>query len=475
MNTIFKPEFLWGSASAAYQIEGAYQSDGKGASIWDVWAHIKGKTFQGTNGDVATDHYNRYKEDIRLMKEQGLKAYRFSISWARILPEGTGSINQEGIAFYNRLIDELIENEIEPVVTLYHWDLPQTLQDRYLGWESPQVVEDFENYASVCFEHYGDRIKYWIVMNEPNIFTQLGYMTALHPPGKTDERLFLLTYHHTALAHAKSVLRYKAMGLKGIIGSSIAFQPGYAHTDHPQDLKALKNFYDLGLWWYMDVYFKGEYPVDAVTYYQEKGIMPEVSDADLKLLSAGAIACDFIGINYYQTAMVAHNPKDGVGFQGMNTEGKKGSQKESGLPGKYKIIRNESLEYTDWDWAIDPDGLRYGMVQLNERYQLPILISENGLGAFDQMDELGDVKDEYRIDYLKKHILACEKAVLEGVDLLGYMTWSFTDLLSWLNGYQKRYGFVYIDFESEHLTRMPKASYYWYSEVIKNNGVLEGI
>ena len=464
-------DFLWGSASAAYQIEGAILEAGKGKSIWDEWTHLEGKTYMGTNGDVAADHYHRYDEDIEWMKRQGLKAYRFSIAWTRILPEGTGAVNQQGIDFYKKLISALKTAGIEPVVTLYHWDLPLALQRAYDGWEGRQIIEDFNAYAKVCFEHFGQDIRYWIIMNEPNIFTGQGYMLALHPPGKIDEKAYLKTYHHTVLAHAKAVLTYKAMKLDGLVGSSIAFMPAYSASESPEDLAAYDNYYATNNWWFMDSYFKGAYPKRAVAYYTEKGVMPEVTAEDLALMKAGAAQTDFIGINYYQTAMIAHNPADGVGFQGMNTTGEKGSQKESGVPGLYKMVKNPKVVYTDWDWAIDPDGLRYGMVELTERYKLPVFISENGLGAFDTIEADGTINDQYRINYLEAHIRACEQAVEEGVDLLAYCTWSFTDLLSWLNGYQKRYGFIHIDFESPELTRRPKASFEWYKQVIANNGL----
>lgn len=466
----FTKDFLWGSASAAYQIEGAYNESGKGPSIWDIWAHLPGKTFEGTNGDIACDHYHRIEEDVALMKEMGLKTYRFSISWPRIIPAGTGAINPEGIAFYNKLINELIKADIVPMVTLYHWDLPQTLQDEYRGWESRRIIDDFVNYSNVCFENFADRVKYWIVMNEPNIFTQLGYVLKLHPPGIQDEAIYLKAFHHTVLAHAKTVIAYKEAGYDGMIGSSIAYTPTYAASDSQEDQKAKRNFDVTGPLWYLDGYYKGAYPVAGVAYYTKKGIMPVVTRADETMMAAAAELSDFIGINYYQTATIAHNPEDGVGFSEMNTSGKKGTQSENGIPGLYKQVHNDKLEYTDWDWAIDPDGLRYGLEILNKRYGLPIIISENGLGAYDIVTETGEVNDDYRIDFLRKHILACEAAMSNGVNLLAYCTWSFTDLLSWLNGYKKRYGFVHIDFESETLKRTKKKSYYWYQNVIATNG-----
>lgn len=466
----FDSNFLWGSASAAYQIEGAFNADGKGVSIWDTWAHIPGKTYEGTNGDVACDHYHRFREDVALMREMGLKTYRFSIAWTRILPEGTGKVNQKGIDFYQSLIDVLIENDIEPMITLYHWDLPQTLQDAYRGWESRRIVDDFVNYANICFEYFADRVKYWIVMNEPNIFTTLGYVYRAHPPGISDEATYLKAFHHTALAHAKTVIAYKKAGYKGMIGSSIAYTPSYAASNSPEDLKA-KQMYDATVpLWYLDSYYKGAYPRLGVTYYSEIGVMPAVLDSDKTMMAEAAALVDFIGINYYQTATIAHNPVDGVGFSGMNTSGKKGTQGESGVPGLYKQVRNEKLTYTDWDWVIDPDGLRYALEELHNRYHLPVIISENGLGAYDVLEASGQINDPYRINFLSQHIAACKQAVENGVSLLAYCTWSFTDLLSWLNGYKKRYGFVYIDFEDTQLKRYKKESFYWYKNVIKTNG-----
>ena len=469
MSDRFPESFLFGSASAAYQVEGAYQEDGKGDSIWDNWVRMEGKTYKGTNGDVATDHYHRFREDVRLMKEMGLKAYRFSVSWARILPEGRGRIEKKGLDFYHQLIDELLEHDIEPVLTIYHWDLPQALQDEYGGWESRRIIDDFTEYAKVLFEAFGKKVKYWIVLNEPNIFTQLGYLLALHPPGKKDMKLYLKTYHIAALTHAHVVKAYKEGGYDGLIGSSIAYTPGYAASSDEKDEEARRRYYDTVCWWIMDIFYKGEYPSWGYEEFTRRGIAPKVTQEDTAILKEGAALSDFIGINYYQSAMLAHNPIDGVGVTDFNVSGEKGNFKESGVPGLYRQVFNPNVEYTDWDWAIDPDGLRVALVEIAERYEKPVFISENGIGAFDELDE-NEVHDDYRTDYLKEHIRACYEAMKEGVDLLGYCTWSFTDLLSWLNGYQKRYGFVYIDFEDEKLPRIKKDSFSFYEEVIRTRG-----
>lgn len=460
-------DFLWGAASAAYQVEGAYNIEGKDVSIWDEWTKLPGKTFQNTNGDIATDHYHRYKEDVRLMKEMGLKTYRFSISWTRIL-NGT-EINPKGILFYHNLIDECQKHGIEPMVTLYHWDLPKRLQDQYGGWLSDQIVDDFVAYAKVCFDAYHTKVKKWIVINEPNIFTHQGYELGVHPPGhkdKTDE--YLKAFHHTALAHAKTVNLYKSGSYeKGMIGSSIALTPGFSQTDSPKDLEATKRYMDLNFYWFTDIYYKGSYPKWALEYYQNNNLIKfSISDEQKMMLTQAAKEVDFIGINYYQSTMIAHNPLDGVGQVLFNTDGKKTSFVESGIPGVYKNVENPNVTYTNWNWVVDPDGLKETLKVLTKRYHLPIIISENGLGAFDEIED-GAIHDDYRIDFIYKHIKALAQSIQEGSDVLAYCVWSFTDLLSWLNGYQKRYGFVHVDFESPNLTRRKKDSFYWYQHLIQ--------
>lgn len=467
----FPKDFLWGAASAAYQIEGAYNSHGKGLSIWDEWVKIPGKTFQGTNGDIATDHYHRYEEDVRLMKEQGLKTYRFSFAWTRILPEGTGKVNQEGLDFYHKLIDLLLENDIVPMVTLYHWDLPKRLQDKYGGWLSKEIIKDFSAYAKLVFDEFHTKVKHWIVLNEPNIFTQLGYLLAVHPPGLKDEKLFIQAYHHTALAHAAVVNLYKDGDYEhGMIGSSIAITPGFAASNSEEDLEALRRYNDTHTNWLTDIYYKGTYPEWGYDYFKKMGVQGlEMSLEEQEEQIRGANNSDFIGVNYYQSTTVAHNPIDGVGSAEMNTDGIKRDFIESGVPGLYKSVYNPNVEYTDWNWVVDPNGLTELLVYLDNRYHLPIIISENGLGAFDKVED-GAVHDDYRIDFIRKHIVAINNALEKGVDLRAYCVWSFTDLLSWLNGFQKRYGFVHIDFEDDSLSRLKKDSYYWYQEVINTNG-----
>lgn len=466
----FPKDFLWGSASAAYQVEGAWQEDGKGLSVWDEFVRIEGKTFKGTNGDEAVDHYHRYKEDVALMKEMGLKAYRFSIAWSRIYPNGKGEVNPKGLEFYHNLIDELIKNDIEPVVTLYHWDLPKALMDAYGGWESREIIEDFNQYCKTLFEAYKDKVKYWVSLNEQNVFVSSGYLTALHPPGVKDIKRMYAVNHIANLANATVIKTFHEIVKDGMIGPSFAYTPAYPATCKPEDIMAAETYEELQSHYWMDVYTRGEYPKMAMDYLTRMGIAPQIEPGDIEILKSGKP--DFLGVNYYQTVTVEANPLDGVGAGNFNTTGKKGSTKTSGIPGLYKTYANPNLETTNWDWVIDPQGLRMALHRMTSRYHLPILITENGLGEYDKVED-GEINDDYRIQFLSAHVHACREAISDGVELLGYCTWSFTDLLSWLNGYQKRYGFVYVDkteAEVNSLKRSKKKSFYWYQDVIKTNG-----
>ncbi|MCM3765971.1 glycoside hydrolase family 1 protein [Neobacillus niacini] len=468
----FPADFLWGSASAAYQVEGAWDKDGKGPSNWDQFVRIPGKTFKGTTGDVAVDHYHRYQEDVRLMAEMGLKAYRFSVAWSRIFPAGKGEVNEKGLEFYNNLINELIKYKIEPILTIYHWDLPQALQDEYGGWESRQIVDDFTNFAVTLYKNYGDRVKYWVSLNEQNVFTGLGYKTAMHPPGVKDEKLFYQVNHHANLANASAIKEFRKYVPDGKIGPSFAYSPAYPASSKPEDILSAENAEEANSHWWMDVYAWGEYPKSAWNYLESKGLAPKLESGDLELLKEGTP--DFMGVNYYQTTTYEKNPLVGGVTEGtFNTTGKKGTSQDTGVPGLYKTVKNENLERTNWDWNIDPTGLRIGLRRITNRYQLPILISENGLGEYDKLEDGDVVNDDYRIDYLRSHLKAVQEAITDGVEMLGYCTWSFTDLLSWLNGFQKRYGFVYVNQheEGDHdLRRIKKKSYFWYKEVIETNG-----
>ncbi len=467
----FPQDFLWGSASAAYQVEGAWDQDGKGESIWDRFVTIPGKTFKGSSGAVAVDHYNRYKEDIQLMAEQGLKAYRFSVAWTRIIPDGNGEVNEAGLQFYEDLIDELIANKIEPILTMYHWDLPQALQDEYLGWEGHQIVDDFTRYAEILFERFNGKVNYWITLNEQNNFITHGYLSATHPPNVKDPKRMWQANHHASLANAQVINKFRELNIEGKIGPTFEYRPSYSVDAKPENQLAADIREELNTNMWLDVYTFGRYPKLAWNYLEKEGIAPEISEGDLEILKAGKP--DFLGLNYFQSVAVEHNSVDGVGLGIENHTGKKGSFEESGIPGLYKEVIDPSIEYTNWDYTIDPVGLRIALRRLYSRYNLPILITGNGLGEYDRLERGDRIRDEYRIDFIRNHILALQAALTDGIEVLGYCTWSYTDLFSWLNGYQKRYGFIYIDrdeTDEKELTRHKKNSYYWYKQVIATNG-----
>ena len=419
----FPSGFLWGAASAAYQVEGGWDADGKGPSVWDVFTKIAGTTFAGSNGDVAVDHYHRWEEDVALMADLGLTAYRFSVSWPRILPTGRGAVNEAGLAFYERLIDAQLGRGIEPVLTLYHWDLPHALQTEYGGWEDRRIVDDFQ------------------------------------------------ANHHAFLANAAVIAAFRDDVPDGLIGPSFAYSPANPASSDPADVLACEHAEEITSHWWLDTYCYGHYPRAALAHLTEVGAAPMIADGDLSLLQQGKP--DFVGVNYYYSTTVTDNPLDGVTLQRINTTGEKGTTPSSGVPGLYRTVPNPHLETSNWDWAIDPAGLRIGLRRLTSRYRLPLLITENGLGEFDAVAADGTISDDYRISYLRRHLIACREAIADGVELLGYCPWSFTDILSWLNGYQKRYGFVYVDrdeTDARTLQRIPKASFAWYRSVIAAHG-----
>lgn len=483
----FPENFLWGAASAAYQIEGAWNEDGKGSSIWDEFSKIPEKTFEGTNGDVAVDHYHYYKEDIAYMKKMGLKAYRFSVAWSRILPEGEGEVNEKGLAFYEELINELLANNIEPVLTLYHWDLPLALQKKYGGWESRHMVDAFENYCKILFERLGKKVTYWVTMNEQNVFIPLGYRWAAHPPAVNDIKRMYDANHIVNLANAKAICLFHEMVPSGKIGPSYGYGPMYPLTANPQDVLAAENGEAFNNDWWLDVYCKGQYPKFVMKYLKSLGIAPEVTLEDEKLLKASKP--DFLGINYYHGGTAKQNsierPEEDTAKGKVKEAAKEFSKTDPYLmqPKSEQILTpelplfngvdNPYLEKTQWGWEVDPIGFRVALRRVQSKYDLPILVTENGLGAQDVLTESHEIHDSYRIEYLNEHLLELRKALTDGVDIIGYCAWSFTDLLSWLNGYKKRYGFVYVnrdEHDEKDLRRIPKDSFYWYQKVISENG-----
>ncbi|MGL5721023.1 MAG: GH1 family beta-glucosidase [Brevinema sp.] len=463
----FPKDFLWGAASASYQVEGAWNEDGKGLSIWDEYVRIPGKTFEGTTGDVAVDHYHRYKEDVRLMKEMGLKSYRFSISWARVLPNGVGEVNEKGVEFYNNLINELIANDIVPFITLYHWDLPLELQKKG-GWENKEMItEAFKEYAKLCFSRFGDRVQHWITFNEAIVFVMLGYIANAHPPDISDPHKAYQVSHNVNVAHAKAVLLFREMKIKGQIGITHVLDPTYPASDKPEDIQAAHYGETDSLYWFYDPILLGTYPQDKLDYIAQHYGKLDITPAEMDMLKKAK--SDFIGVNYYQRKIVeAHDPNQKVKIA-QGRENSTGGSENVSLCGRYKKVQPKHLVYTKWMWEIYPQGLYDGMKRIQDRYgNLPIYITENGLGDEDRLDG-AQILDEPRIDYIQKHLLACEQAIKDGIPLKGYYAWSFTDLLSWLNGYKKQYGFVYVD-HKKNLERRKKNSYYWYKKVIETDG-----
>lgn len=474
----FPDSFLWGAASAAYQIEGASNSNGKGLSIWDEFSHLPNKTYKNTNGDVAVDHYNKYNEDIMLMSNMNLKAYRFSISWSRIIPDGDGEINPEGLNFYDNLINSLIENGIEPIVTTYHWDLPLSLQKKYNGWEGRDTIEAYVNYCEILFERYGSKVKYWITMNEQNVFISMGYRWQSHPPGINNLKKMYQANHHVNLANAKAIQLFREKKYEGQIGPSFGYGGVYPESSNPLDCLAAENADEFNNKWWLDVYCKGEYPKCIMKKLSEMDIAPDIENGDMDILKNATP--DFIGINYYHGGTVGANhferKKPTITEEFCTTDPYLINPRSNSINPEdfmFTKVENPFLKKTDWNWEIDPIGFRYALRKVFSDYQLPIFVTENGLGAFDNLEENNIINDTYRIEYLQSHILEMKKTITDGVEILGYCAWSFTDLLSWLNGYKKRYGFVYIDRtdnDEKKLERIPKQSFFWYRDLIKSNG-----
>ena len=455
--------FLFGAASASYQVEGAWNEDGKGLSNWDVFSKIPGKTFENTNGDVAVDHYHRYKEDIALMAEMGLESYRFSISWPRIFPNGTGEVNEKGLEFYNKLIDECLKHDIVPFVTLYHWDLPQALEEKG-GWKNKETVDAFVRFADTCFQSFGDRVNHWITFNEAVIFCSLGYLTGAHPPGiEGDVKGYFQTTHNVFVAHARAVELFKQNGHTGEIGITHVFNPAFSIDDAEENKFAEMHANAYATHWFYDPILKGEYPEYVVNGLSEQGLLPEMTEEELDVLKRTAPMNNFIGLNYYSPQRVMKNDSALVMAGGReNSTGRPGNPSFDGV---YKTVKMDDKVYTKWDWEISPEAFLAGMHMLKDRYgDVKIYITENGLGDVDPIVD-GEIMDTPRIEYIEGHLRAVKHAVQQGINVAGYYAWSAIDLLSWLNGYKKQYGFIYVD-HNNGLARKKKQSFHWYKEII---------
>lgn len=442
---IFPKEFVWGTATASYQIEGAHDEDGRTPSIWDVFSHTPGKVYEGHTGDIACDHYHRYKEDVKLLAELGIKSYRFSISWTRIFPE-RGKLNPIGIGFYRNLIQELRRYHIEPLVTIYHWDLPQYLQDEG-GWTVRSTVDAYVEYATALFQELGDLVPKWITHNEPWCASFLSYGIGEHAPGHQDWHEATAAAHHLLLSHGKAVEVYRTLGLPGQIGITLNLTPVDPFSHAAEDVAAARRLDGFSNRWFLDPIFHGAYPQDMMELFESYlGHKVDFVQAnDLQIIS---VANDFLGVNFY-TRHVAKWANDSLLQVDLVA---------SGLP------------VTDMGWEIAPDGLYELLSRLKREYtELPLYITENGAAFADSLDR-GQVDDHQRIDYLREHFIAAHRFIVEGGNLQGYYVWSFLDNFEWAFGYSKRFGIVYVDYPTQE--RIPKASAKWYQRVASENQIV---
>ena len=452
----FPDGFLWGVATSSYQVEGSIDADGKGESIWDRFAHERLEE----NGDVACDHYRRWDEDVDLLGALGVNAYRFSIAWPRIFPTGRGALEPRGVAHYDRLIDALLERGIEPVVTLYHWELPQTLEDEG-GWLARETVDRFAEFASACFEAYGDRVRRWITINEPWIVGLLGYLHGLHAPGHRDDVLGEVTaFHHVLLAHGRAVERLREAGRDGEIGIALSLAPHYPASGDPLDLEVTDASDEYVNRWFLDPVFRGRYPEEMRRRYEDLvGPLDFVHDGDLAIV---ATPCDFLGVNYYARRVMRHVP--------------------GGRPYPWEVVVPEStpkteggtegVPMTEAGTEITPDAFFDLLTDLHANYPgVPIIVTENGAVFGDGPDGDGRVRDDRRVRFMRDHLAALHRAVERGVPVRGYLYWSFMDNFEWALGYAQRFGLVHVDYGT--LARTVKDSGRYYARIARGNALVE--
>ena len=446
----FPKGFVWGAAAAAYQVEGAAHEDGRGLSVWDMFCRIPGKVWEGNSGDVASDHYHRYQEDVTIMRALGLHAYRLSVAWPRVIPGGVGPINPKGLEFYDRLVDALLAARITPYVTLFHWDFPYELYCRG-GWLNPESPDWFAEYTKVVINRLSDRVSRWMTLNEPQCFIGLGLQEGLHAPG---DRLgfaeVLRAAHHALLAHGKAVQVIRAHAKTdpavGYAPASRVYIPG---TEDPHDIEAARRctFAVSGkdvmsnAWWNDPVYF-GHYPEEGLERFKQD--MPEIREGDMEIIRQ---PLDFLGVNIYQGTRVRAN------------DAREGSEEIPHLIG---------APLTTYRWHITPEVLYWGPKFFYERYRQPIYITENGMANMDWIALDGSVHDPQRIDFLARHLRELARTLKDGVDVRGYFHWSIMDNFEWNEGYSQRFGLVYLDYPTGK--RVLKDSAYWYKEVITTNG-----
>ena len=464
----FPDNFLWGASSSAFQIEGAWNEDGKGLTVADFNSFKRSEKQADTK--VTSDFYHHWESDIALMKELGMKVYRFSLSWARIIPDGDGEVNQKGLNFYRNVIEELVRQGIQPFVTLYHFDLPYALVEKYNGWEDRRCVYAFERYAKVCFEAFGDLVKYWQVINEQNLMIRVNERMNIYETDdwKADKMRAQMDYH-MFLAHALATKACHELVPDGKIAPAVSSTCTYPLTNRPEDIWSAKMNDAMKTVYCLDMHYYGQYPGYYMRYLEERNIVPEMLPEDKEILSHGRP--DYLAVNYYRTLCTSYLPETEDHPKGSRVF--RGNEVDFDQYGYCRDEVNENLTRSEYGATIDSNGLRIVLNDYYARYHLPIIITENGLGVPDELTPDGRVHDDYRIDYLRKHIEACRLAMEDGVEMLGYSPWSFMDLLSSHQGFRKRYGFVYVnreDHDEKDLRRIKKDSYYWYQKVIQTNG-----
>ena len=426
-------DFIWGVSTSSYQIEGAAREDGRGPSVWDTFCRA-GRAANGDTGDIACDHYHRFAEDVALMRELGIDAYRFSVAWPRVLPRGRGNSNEPGLAFYDRLIDALLAAGIEPWLCLYHWDLPQALEDLG-GWSNRDCADWFADYAALVARRYGDRVKRFAPFNEPNVFTFLGYGTGSNAPGHSDPALFLRAIHHVNLAHGDAVDVLRGLVPRVSIGGINCVQPCVPSTADDQPAADLLDAYWNGA--FCDPQCLGRYPdllLDKLAPYLQAGDLTRI-----------ARPLDWFGLNHYSPMYVKSDSGSRFGFASADPP-----------PG---------LARSDLGWTIVPEAFRDTILHVHRRYRLPIYVTENGIGQYDELNEKGEVADHARVEFLAAYTGAMDAAISSGADVRGYFVWSLLDNFEWALGYKPRFGIVYIDYPTQN--RIPKASFRWYADRIR--------
>ena len=431
---VFPSDFVWGAATASYQIEGASEADGRGESIWDRFCSKPGAVRNGENGAIACDHYHRYREDVALMRDLGLAAYRFSIAWPRIMPEGSGAVNQAGLDFYDRLVDELLANGIQPFVTLYHWDLPQALEDKG-GWTSRDTAEAFAKYTEAVVRRLGDRVKNWITHNEPWVAAWVGYGWGRHAPGQVGDAI--PACHHLLLSHGLAVPIIRRECPDAQVGITLNLTPAYPASESPEDVEATQYADGRNNRWFLDPLFRGEYPQDMLDHFAPQ--LPHIGAQDMQIIAA---PIDFLGVNNYS--------RDVIRADAETTIAK---------------VRPAESEYTAMDWEVYPNGL-YDLLMRVTRDYAPsrLYVTENGAAYPDVRNHEGQVLDPERQCYLEQHFDAAARAIQDGAPLHGYFVWSLLDNFEWAEGYWKRFGLIYVNYPTQE--RIPKASYHWYRDLI---------